>query len=165
MPCRRQKKQVRLRGNRSARGSRLQGPGEEERILLGRGALNRSRRLEKASQARVPPRAEPSPGQCPGLTACSVLLGARFGGIRLCGGAWSTEEGRGSHLFPQRESSRPCQEHRLAVLGRGGGAGSSRSYSGMRFGPYPDRREGPPRAVPRGPQKHSTLAPSAAWER
>uniref|UniRef100_A0AC11CYQ5 Uncharacterized protein n=1 Tax=Ovis aries TaxID=9940 RepID=A0AC11CYQ5_SHEEP len=57
-------------GNRSAQGSGLQGSGEEESILPGRGTPNRSRRLEKASQARVPPRAEPSPGQCPGLTAC-----------------------------------------------------------------------------------------------
>lgn len=102
MPCRRQKKQVRLRGTEAPRGpgSGLRGSGEEESILPGRGAPNRSRRLEKASQARVPPRAEPSPGQCPGLTAC----GSTFWGHPSVRRRLEHRRGeRGSPLRSERE--------------------------------------------------------------
>lgn len=78
VPCRRPKKQVRVREQKRP-GVRAPGLQVRRASCLGEGRRTKPE-AGKGIQARVPPRAEPSPGQCPGLTAC----GSTFWGASVC---------------------------------------------------------------------------------
>lgn len=100
MPCRRPKKQVRVRGTEAPRG-----PGSRAQVRRRASCLGEGRRTEAGGWKRhpkpvCPPRAEPSPGQCPGLTAC----GSTFWGHPSVPRRLEHRRGeRGSPLSSKRE--------------------------------------------------------------